>query len=91
MAKKQNCYNYQVKSLKGFEFPIDMLRYDNSIPKTEVDSSKIQGTMYTMYNANERYGKDTIIELLYLGQSTPTPLRWLSFGWEVINIKATVY
>lgn len=63
----------------SFDFPIDMLRYDQSWPLHESESVLIENSI------NERHpvGRTTI-KLSCIGQ--PEPDRWRSFGWQVIEI-----
>jgi len=63
-------------------FPLDMLRYDNCVPATEVDANE-------MARSVERYTpKGTRIALRRFvrhGGSEPQFGRWESFGWTITS------
>lgn len=59
-------------------FPLDMLRYDQCWPKTQVDATNLA------YMAQHgAYGFCTITMETWKG--TTTDERWASFGWKVIR------
>lgn len=53
-------------------FPIDMLRYDQSFPESEVDSVEIEKT-----------GKRTVRLATYSNHVEISAVRWSSFGWTM--------
>lgn len=62
------------------QFPLDMLRYDQSFPRTVDDaaailSSGIREVTLKCYTQGSRRRAKTCV----------TVPRWLSFGWEVIT------
>jgi len=66
-------------------FPIDMLRYDNCVPLTSEDASRI----YTeRAHASDRHDTLVIHLVHYSGtaKAQVTPDRWASFGWTVTEV-----
>jgi hypothetical protein len=59
------------------DFPIDMLRYDQCWPQSEVGSAVIHGSF------RSRGLRLRTVNLSSL-KRVPTTGRWKSFGWEVI-------
>lgn len=76
MGKRTYAITYY-KVRGAFMFPIDMLRYDNSWPRHESESALIG-----IVDRGENDGPVTI-ELVTIGN--PTPARWESFGWHVVQ------
>lgn len=64
------------------DFPIDMLRYAECIPATEVDSRKIQAQSGLLGTSLEK----ARIRLRKTESSAKTwyEARWQSFGWKVV-------
>mgnify|MGYP001613391845 CR=1 FL=1 len=62
-------------------FPIDMLRYDDCTPATEVNARHIQRSY-----EREAWKEATQIELhrFSFDGRKATTARWASFGWKVI-------
>lgn len=61
-------------------FPIDMLRYDRLVPRTEADSGLIEA----------RGTAPRRVELLAIARDRfwgPTGPRWGSFLWRVIEVR----
>lgn len=66
------------------EFPLDMLRYDSCVPRTQDDISKLSGRGVDGRGA----WPFRIVELHMFSTSKdaqPTRARWLSFGWHVLS------
>jgi len=61
----------------GYEFPIDMLRFDACHPVSEDDSKSITEMMYPEGG--------TVEVRLSTPKSYPTVGRWRSFGWPVTS------
>lgn len=59
------------------EFPIDMLRYDCAVPKSETDAGVINRTLETRRVRLRSYT---------LAPRGPEIDRWNSFNWKVIEI-----
>jgi len=56
-----------------------MLRYDQCFPKSQED-------VYAMHpNYTERIDTTTGRKVTLLSWNTPTPKRWESFGWRIIE------
>jgi hypothetical protein len=70
---------YVVLSIKGYAFPVDMLRYDRACPHRERDSGVIVSTLTELRNT-----KGVKVQILFYGSSINHD-RWLSFGWEVTH------
>jgi hypothetical protein len=70
---KQYRYRYIVQGTGPF--PVDMLRYDQAWParEGEVEATQARGS------ALERH------EVHVMGLALPTPARWESFGWRILN------
>jgi hypothetical protein len=56
-------------------FPLDMLRYDHCWPYTTVDSARM---------APDVREKRKVV-LLTNSPNAPTPRRWFSFNWTVVE------
>jgi hypothetical protein len=65
-----------------FPFPIDMLRYDRCIPKSEGDSGNIAWSF-------SQGAVQTAVKVVHIGEKNwkPTTGRWESFLWLVIAIE----
>lgn len=64
-------------------FPIDMLRYDQAWPKSEGrDSAAIESSFLPRQGARVR-------EITLGSHTTPTEVRWKSFGWTVDKVSRT--
>jgi hypothetical protein len=70
----QNAIEYEVTGTG--DFPADMLRYDLCWPASEADSRSIGA--YFGHHVTPRTIK-------LKGLKTPTPARWASFGWTVVE------
>ena len=66
-------------------FPVDMLRYDRCFPQSEGDSYVIERA-----GAFES-GPHRVNLVSYAEGSVPTPKRWESFGWDVIESQRVRY
>jgi hypothetical protein len=73
-ARSAYVYHYTVSGTYGF--PIDMLRYDEAWPNSEIDSALIVQT------ANHNSAEAPQIRIV--GLRSPTVARWESFGWKVL-------
>lgn len=73
---KSKWYRFTVKG--SGVFPLDMLRYDVCYPQEQEDAFKI------LESPDVR--TVTLIKPVDDKNSTPTPARWQSFGWEVISL-----
>ena len=80
MAKKY----YQTFVVEtGFQFPIDMLRYDRCFPDSERDSGLIILSLTDMRNpVNVKIGRYVIVK-----GDKPTVSRWESFGCKISEIE----
>jgi hypothetical protein len=58
----------------NYQFPFDMLRYDQCWPHTSQDSKGI--------HSGDPYIARRVI---LTGTKLPTVARWESFGWKVVN------
>ena len=71
------------------QFPVDMLRYDQAVPWSEVDSGKIA----TDWGSREALEPRQVAVLRHVsvpkprpgGLGWPTVERWRSFGWRVLE------
>ena len=80
MAKKY----YQTFVVEtGFQFPIDMLRYDGCFPDTEHDSVLIILSLADMRNPV----KVKIGRYVSIKRNKPTISRWESFGCKISEIE----
>lgn len=72
-------------TVRGFgRFPVDMLRYDYAYPASGEDASKIDESFPSI---GERFGAQGPQEIrLTTTTKGPTVERWLSFGWNIIEI-----
>jgi hypothetical protein len=62
-------------------FPADMLRYDRCWPKTETEARAVDRA------AAIRPGEFGLKRCITLeGLNPPTPGRWSSFGWKVVEM-----
>ncbi len=73
---------YQVQG--GVSFPLDMLRYDQSWPETEVGDN---GSYAIERSVNHESDGPVTIRLRHNGPRDwyPTEGRWESFGWKVLE------
>ncbi len=71
---------YQVRGYHPF--PIDMLRYDESFPATEKDTTALSALAHAFPTTA---GPTTIMLASTRSQTRwePTRERWASFGWQV--------
>lgn len=62
-----------------WEFPVDMLRYDQCFPETESDSAVI-------HDKDEKQPRRVRV-VCYTDHKYPrwTPARWESFGWRMVE------
>lgn len=67
---------YKVRG--GFNFPLDMLRYDGAYPNTSDDVRKIMESL--------NLKGETSKEITIGGTTPPTIARWASFGWKVFYV-----
>ncbi len=65
-------YRYTVSGT--WEFPIDMLRHDYAFPDSETESNNISNS-----------GTGTQRSVRLRSHHAPTPGRWESFGWKVVE------
>jgi hypothetical protein len=66
-----------------FEFPIDMLRYDEAFPATEQDSGKIHRSIVD----HDRSELIQVARFVENKSSMPTIERWQSFGCKITDIE----
>lgn len=74
-------YEFRFKVIGDFRFPLDMLRYDNCCPDSEVDSNVMHQTL-------EGAGTGVLVAITLVSYQPernwkPCVSRWKSFGWEV--------
>ncbi len=62
-----------------YDFPFDMLRYDQCWPKSESDSAVIERSTIPRQRRPFRVTLQGIDE--------PTEARWQSFGWRVTEVR----
>ena len=80
MPNYANITTYKVAGV--FDFPIDMLRYDQAWPRSEAETAKLYSALnLTTQPRNKGFVE---VELQCLGQ--PELLRWRSFMWKVVEI-----
>ena len=72
--------NYKVAG--AFEFPLDMLRYDNAWPRHEGETAKLASAMHLMHSPRDK----GIVEVELQCIGTPSLGRWESFMWHVTEI-----
>ncbi len=79
-------YNHEftVKAVKGFTFPLDMLRYDGCFPADEKDARELETTI-GYKSPVDFLGMEVRLEKTAEKSWKPTNGRWESFGWKVIN------
>lgn len=67
------------------DFPIDMLRYDRCVPRTQIDVENIQRR--TVMLDGKRVDEPRLVNLVrYCVSDTPAEAgRWQSFGWKVVR------
>lgn len=66
-------------------FPVDMLRYDNSLPQREQDSNLI--TESIIDESKSLHFREIHLAHCAAGIDwRPTRNRWRSFGWDVICV-----
>lgn len=69
------------------QFPVDMLRYDQSFPATEPTAYLIRGSVL---NGGEH--SRLTVQLRAVGPKDwrPTAGRWESFGWRIVGYDKAV-
>ena len=83
-AKAEKFYRVEFKVTGHGEFPYDMLRYDQCVPKEGINSiprpfpSSRDGT-------SPKIREVTLVRYTPNRNSGPTEARWLSFGWAVVR------
>lgn len=82
---------FTVEAPRKERFPLDMLRYDACYPATSIDVEQINSSLYHAHTglvADEKQGPIRVA-LTRTGSTkraaAPTPARWASFGWQVIE------
>ena len=85
---------YQVKSNTQYiSFPIDMLRYDTSIPYSPSDAQMITQSIVSKITPNPTLSNESIRLIHYShGNKNWKPRidRWDSFGYQVISINPPI-
>lgn len=76
-------YSHRITVEGNFQFPIDMLRYDECHPAGETDSGKIMRT----FEPGGLTEKEKILVIHHDSYKhwEPTRARWGSFGWTVVD------
>lgn len=76
-------YHHKIFVEGRFQFPIDMLRYDECHPASESDSGQIMKT----FEPGGSDENETIMLIHYTPYKhwEPTKARWASFGWKVLD------
>ena len=64
----------------AWPFPFDMLRYDHCYPATSFDANIIENMQFETTSMGV-----VQIELRTRSEFGPTPARWKSFTWEVLE------
>ena len=65
-------------------FPVDMLRYESAVPRTENDANAIATSIFGTPLEHEI----KLVRYVQPGMSIePNRERWKSFGWEVIRVE----
>lgn len=77
MSRKANFVITTLKVRGSGEFPFDMLRYDQCVPKTEEDS-------YLLGSSHPEMRTVTLRRFCPNGRAA-TAARWNSFGWAVVE------
>lgn len=77
-------YTYDVQGTG--DVPMDMLRYDGAYPATSEDGFKIYADRH-MDNERLRVFLRTPRIVRLSSHREPTPARWASFGWKVLNVR----
>jgi hypothetical protein len=78
-----NYVNITTYTVAGaFNFPIDMLRYDQAWPRSEAETGSLYSAM--KMPTHPRLRGIVEVELQCLGQ--PDQERWNSFMWKVVEI-----
>lgn len=72
---RQLRYKFSVRG--SVALPIDMLRYDQCWPATEVDAKRAAASI--------RFETEGSVTIELRGPRRPTLARWESFGWRVIE------
>ena len=71
-------------SVKGVvNFPIDMLRYDSCWPVSQDDAAQITASFGHRHDENQPVRLNSY--------QKPTPERWKSFGWNVLDVSKQSY
>jgi hypothetical protein len=63
-------------------FPTDMLRYDACFPRRTEDATEIAVMSDSRVASRERQGRPIVLVSVH---GAPTPGRWESFGWRVMD------
>ena len=77
-------YSFDVRMRQRFEFPTDMLRYDQCWPATEGASCRLATACKSAKDFVEVWIANDMHSITLVGLRRPTEKRWLSFGWEVV-------
>lgn len=72
-------YAYTVQG--SAPFPVDMLRYDASWPKDDLDSMEITDSI--------EHDRGLSITIDLVGLKPPAEARWRSFGWKATKERET--
>lgn len=81
---KMFTHEFVVKAVKGYDFPIDMLRYDRCFPAEERCAREIEMTL-GYKSPRDFLGMEVHLEKTAEKSWKPTAGRWESFGWKVID------
>lgn len=76
-GKKKTVFEWLLVVEGRGDFPFDMLRYDTCMPHEETDAHRIE-------RAGER--RRLVLCRRSVSDTTGTPERWRSFGWEVLAV-----
>ena len=66
------------------QFPFDMLRYDDCIPRHESEMHKLD---FKMWDPTSREKRRIELTRFSANGEPPTEERWRSFGWRVVEVK----
>lgn len=73
---------YQKYTVEGDgRFPVDMLRYDQSFPDSELDAGKIYNSVLGVSLVKHQI---TLGRYVQSKNNLPKEVRWASFGWYVV-------
>jgi hypothetical protein len=67
-------------------FPVDMLRYDNCYPVSELDSNTIASSLRARGFGNDGHEFQVTVETTSRFEFTLA--RWESFGWKPVNLES---